>query len=188
MFKKFFYKTVNRNVTETFFVFGYIWLNKSVTFRSNHQRCSTAILLKKRLWHRHFPVNFVKFLRIPFSQNTSGRLLLYVLKKYLLCTLSKSRLVQTRHYYLLYYFEVKQIEAIFRRWNFYLQLYYRETLTQVFFWEICEIFKNTFFHRTTPVAASEQIQEISVVHCVAKWCCGHLAQVCLSYPISCENC
>ena len=23
-------------------------------------------LLKRRLWHRHFPVNFVKFLRTPF--------------------------------------------------------------------------------------------------------------------------
>ena len=33
-------------------------------------------LLKKRLWHRCFPVNFAKFLRRPFSQNTSGRLLL----------------------------------------------------------------------------------------------------------------
>ena len=26
-------------------------------------------------WHRCFPVNFVKFLRTPFSRNTSGRLL-----------------------------------------------------------------------------------------------------------------
>ena len=30
-------------------------------------------LLKKRLWHRCFPVNCVKFLRISFLQNTSGR-------------------------------------------------------------------------------------------------------------------
>ena len=29
-----------------------------------------ATLLKKRLWHRCFPVNFVKFLRTPFLQNT----------------------------------------------------------------------------------------------------------------------
>ena len=35
-----------------------------------------ATLLKKRLWHRCFPVNFAKFLGTPFSQNTSGRLLL----------------------------------------------------------------------------------------------------------------
>ena len=33
-------------------------------------------LLKKRLWHRCFPVNFVKFLRTSFLQNTSTRLLL----------------------------------------------------------------------------------------------------------------
>ena len=75
-------------------------------YRSSHQRCSMkkgvlrnftkftgkhlcqslffnkvaglrpATLLKKRLWHRCFPVNFVKFLRTPFLQNTSGRLLL----------------------------------------------------------------------------------------------------------------
>ena len=37
---------------------------------------SLATLLKKRLWHRYFPVNFEKFLRTPFLQNTSGRLLL----------------------------------------------------------------------------------------------------------------
>ena len=31
---------------------------------------------KKRLWHRCFPVNFAKFLRTSFLQNTSERLLL----------------------------------------------------------------------------------------------------------------
>ena len=35
-----------------------------------------ATLLKKRILHRCFPVNFAKFLRTPFSQNTSERLLL----------------------------------------------------------------------------------------------------------------
>ena len=35
-----------------------------------------ATLLKMSLWHRCFPVNFVKFLRTPFLKNTSGRLLL----------------------------------------------------------------------------------------------------------------
>ena len=35
-----------------------------------------AFLLRKRLWHRSFPVNFAELLRIPFLQNTSGRLLL----------------------------------------------------------------------------------------------------------------
>ena len=32
---------------------------------------SPATLLKKRRWHRCFPVNFVKFLRTPLLQNTS---------------------------------------------------------------------------------------------------------------------
>ena len=35
-----------------------------------------ATLLKKRLWHRCFPVNFAKLLKTPFLQNTSGQLLL----------------------------------------------------------------------------------------------------------------
>ena len=38
-----------------------------------------ATLLKKRLWHRCFPVNFVKFLRAPFLRNTSRLLLLSVI-------------------------------------------------------------------------------------------------------------
>ena len=33
--------------------------------------------IKKRHWHRCFPVNFAKFLRTPFLQNTSGRLFLF---------------------------------------------------------------------------------------------------------------
>ena len=33
---------------------------------------SPATLLKKRLWHWCFPVNFAKYLRTPFWQNTSG--------------------------------------------------------------------------------------------------------------------
>ena len=77
-----------------------------VIYRSSHQRCSVrkgvlrnfgkfigqqlcqglffnkvagfrpASLWKKRLWHRCFPANFPKFLRTPFLQNISGRLLL----------------------------------------------------------------------------------------------------------------
>ena len=54
-----------------------------------------------------------------------------MLKKCLLCTLSRSRLVQTRHYYLLYNFEVKQIKAVFSRYS------------------ICELFRNTSFLQNT---------------------------------------
>ena len=39
-------------------------------------RLRPVTLLKKRLWHRCFPVNFAKFLRTPFLLNTSGRMLL----------------------------------------------------------------------------------------------------------------
>ena len=46
-----------------------LFFNKFASLRS-------ATLLKKRLWHRCFPVNFVKFLRTPVLKNTSGRLLL----------------------------------------------------------------------------------------------------------------
>ena len=40
-----------------------------------------ASLLKKKLWLRCFTVNFAKFLRTPFLQNISGRLLLYFQEK-----------------------------------------------------------------------------------------------------------
>ena len=36
----------------------------------------TCSVIKKRLQHRCFHVNFAKFVRIPFLQNTSGRLFL----------------------------------------------------------------------------------------------------------------
>ena len=35
-------------------------------------QASPVILLKKRLCHRYFPVNFAKFLRTPLLQNTSA--------------------------------------------------------------------------------------------------------------------
>ena len=40
------------------------------------------ILLKKRLWHWSFSENFAKFLRPPFLQNTSERLLLKLYKPF----------------------------------------------------------------------------------------------------------
>ena len=82
-------------------------IRKYIT-RSNHQKCSIkkgvirnfvkftgkhlcqsiffnkvaglryATLLKKRLWHMCFLVNFAKFLRTPFLQDKTGRLLLYI--------------------------------------------------------------------------------------------------------------
>ena len=38
--------------------------------------CKSLLFIRKRLWHRCFPVNFAKLLRIHFLQNTSEQLLL----------------------------------------------------------------------------------------------------------------
>ena len=81
-------------------------------YRSSHRRCSvkegvlrnfakiqentcarasflitlqvSATLLKKRLWHRCFPVNFAKFLRHLFSKNISGSCLFCFQQKWFL--------------------------------------------------------------------------------------------------------
>ena len=48
------------------------------SFLFNNVTCLRHVtLLKKRLWYRCFPVNFMKFLKTPFLQNTSGGLFLY---------------------------------------------------------------------------------------------------------------
>ena len=51
-------------------------------------------LFKKRLWHLCFPVNFAKFLRTPFLQNTTGQLLLHFVKN-----LIKARHVKVCNWY-----------------------------------------------------------------------------------------
>ena len=77
----------------------FLWLSlllvKLWTFRSVSEAATAGILLekvflglrpatlfKKRLRHRCFSVNFVKFLRTPFSQNTSEGLFLVYLELY----------------------------------------------------------------------------------------------------------
>ena len=43
---------------------------------SQESTCARVSFLKKRLWHRWFPVNFAKFVKTPFLQNTvSGKFL-----------------------------------------------------------------------------------------------------------------
>ena len=62
-----------------------IWQNSQentcarVSYLIKLQTPRAATLLKKRLWHRCFPVNFAKFLRTSFLQSTYGRLLLMFL-------------------------------------------------------------------------------------------------------------
>ena len=67
----FYEKSVLRNFTK----FTGKYLCQSLFFKKVAD-LRPATLLKKRLWHRCFPVNFVKFLRTPFLQNTFGQLLL----------------------------------------------------------------------------------------------------------------
>ena len=49
-----------------------------------------ATLLKRRLWHRCFPVNFEKFLRTSFLQNTSGRVLISLVRYLNECLIKKT--------------------------------------------------------------------------------------------------
>ena len=54
----------------------------------------TETLLKKRLWHRCFPVNFARSSRTPFLQNIFGRLLQqlkYVIYKIKIATIKSKK-------------------------------------------------------------------------------------------------
>ena len=63
-------------LTETFHKEPPEVFRKKDVIRNFTNFLTPATLLKKRLWHRCFPVTFMKFLRTSFRQNTSGRLLL----------------------------------------------------------------------------------------------------------------
>ena len=69
-----------------------------------------ATLFKKSLWHRCFPVNFAKFLRTPFLQNTSGRLLL--------------RISFLRYLHLCLDFYIKHVKRLDRETMFNFKTYY----------------------------------------------------------------
>ena len=58
---------ISQNPQETWHACARVFLNKDADMRP-------STLLKKRLWHRCFPVNFANVLRAPFLQNISGRL------------------------------------------------------------------------------------------------------------------
>ena len=74
---------ISQNLQKNIYVF-----NKVVGLN----RCS---FIKKRLWHRCFPVNFAKFQRTPFLKNISGRLLLQVVLTHSNTTLSQEKISQT---------------------------------------------------------------------------------------------
>ena len=65
-----------KGVIRNFVKFTGKHLCQSLSFLTKLQACKVAglrpaTLLKKRLWHSCFPVNFAKFLRTPFLQNTN---------------------------------------------------------------------------------------------------------------------
>ena len=57
-----------------------------------------ATLLKKRLWHRYFPVNFAKFLRTPFLTEYLQWLLLTISRELNNC--KKCKKCKEYHYFL----------------------------------------------------------------------------------------
>ena len=66
-------------------------LCQSIFFFPEICRLRLATLLKKRLRQRCFPMNFVKFLRTSFLQNTSGRLLLSFARYFVISYLGRVR-------------------------------------------------------------------------------------------------
>ena len=66
----------------------------SQKFRKNQRKTPVPVtLFFLSLWHRRFPVNFAKFLRIPLLQNTPGRLLLKDLKFSALVNIEESMFI-----------------------------------------------------------------------------------------------
>ena len=69
--------SVRKGVPRNFAKFTGKHLCQSLFFNKVYYNFIKRTLLKRKLWQRCFHVDFVKFLRTPSLQNTSGRLLLY---------------------------------------------------------------------------------------------------------------
>ena len=145
------------------------------TFRSSHRRCSIkdvlknftkftgrhlcqspffnkvaglrpVTLLKKRLQRRCFPVNFVKFLRTPFLQNTSRRLLLYFHESFFFLrpTIRSSRPEMFCKKGVLKNFAKFKGKQYFNKVAG-VSFMENETQAQAFSREFCEIFRSSFY-------------------------------------------
>ena len=68
--------SIEKGVLKNFAKFTGKQLYQSLFFNNKDAGLRPPTLWKKGLWHRCFPVNFAKFLRTVFRQNTSRRLLL----------------------------------------------------------------------------------------------------------------
>ena len=115
------------------------------------------------LRHRGFPVNFVKFLRTPFLQNTSGRLLLKLFLMWMFWKIPKHFLEVFCQKGVLKNFAKFTGNSPFN--NVGLSpptLLKKRPLHRCFPMKFSEIFKNTFFNRTSPVAASEDCKKVVI--------------------------
>ena len=70
--------SVRKGILRNFAKFAGKHLCLSLFFNEVGGLCHADFILKKRLWHNGFPVNFAKFPRTYFLQYTSGPLLLKV--------------------------------------------------------------------------------------------------------------
>ena len=74
-------ETIQKQLQKVFYEKRCSWKSRKI-HRKASEACRPATLLKKRLWHRCFPVNFAKFWRTLFLHNISGRLLLTIRIQY----------------------------------------------------------------------------------------------------------
>ena len=91
--------SVRRGVLRNFAKFTRKHICQAPFFKTccRHKTCN---FIKKRLRHTCFPLNFAKFIRTPFSQNTSGRLFLcdlLLLLSFFIKTLTVTYHVYTRY-------------------------------------------------------------------------------------------
>ena len=85
---------MKKGVLRNFTKFAGKYLCQSLFFKKI-AGLTPATLLKKRLWHRCFLVNFAKILRAPFSQNTCERQLLHHQKSNAQVALRVAKRLQT---------------------------------------------------------------------------------------------
>ena len=124
-----------------------------ISQNSQEKTCAGDSFLKNSLWPRCFPVNFAKFLRTPFSQNSSGWLLMLrdyftfrsshqrcSIKKVFLEISQNSHNLTKQLHQSLYFNKVSILIKVSG-----LQLIKKDTLAQVFSCEFYEISKNIFF-------------------------------------------
>ena len=158
-------EAATRGVLKSFikFIGKHLWqslyLNKAAVLKP-------ATLLKRRLWHRCFPVNFVKFLSTTFYNCFTNYESLYIIAAIHSCLIqNRSENVRSNNQRCSVKKGVLRNFAKFTGKNPCQRLFLiklqalgiikKESLAQVFSWEFWEISKNTFFIEHFWTTASE---------------------------------